>query len=40
MSTLLDNVKKHTKENKRLGGINYEQLQKLFTQPKALHHQK
>ncbi len=40
MSTLLDYIKKHPKETKRLVGINYEQLQQLFTQAEALHHQK
>jgi hypothetical protein len=40
MSSLLDYIEKHPKETKRLVGIDYEQLQQLFTQAEALHHQK
>lgn len=40
MSSLLEYIKKHPKETKRLIGINYEQLNQLFTQAEALHHQK
>ncbi len=40
MSLLLDYIEKHSKETKRLIGINYEQLQQLFTQSEALHEQK
>src|SRR4028118_1134199 len=40
MSLLLDYIKKHPKETKRLIGIDYEQLQQLFTQAEALHYQK
>jgi len=40
MSLLLDYIEKTPKETKRLIGIDYEQLQQLFTQGEALHHQK
>ena len=40
MSLLLDYIEKHPKETKRLIGIDYEQLQQLFTQASALHHQR
>lgn len=38
MSGLLDYIEKHPKETKRLIGIDYEQLQQLFTQASELHH--
>lgn len=37
MSLLLEYIEK--KKTKRLIGIDYEQLQQLFTQPEALPHQ-
>lgn len=40
MSLLLDYIEKHSKETKRLIGIDYEQLHQLFTQAEALHEQK
>lgn len=40
MSLLLEYIDNHPKETKRLIGINYEQLQQLFTQSEALHYQK
>lgn len=40
MSLLLEYIKNHPKETKRLIGIDYEQLQQLFTQAEALHYQK
>lgn len=40
MSQLLDYIEKSPKETKRLVGINYDQLQQLFTQAEALHYQK
>ncbi len=40
MSLLLERIEDHPKETKRLIGIDYEQLQQLFTQASALHHQK
>lgn len=40
MSSLLEYIEKHPKETKRLIGVNYEQLNQLFTQSEALHHQK
>ncbi len=40
MSLLLEYIENHPQETKRLIGINYEQLQQLFTQASVLHHQK
>ena len=40
MSLLLEYIEKHSKETKRLIGIDYEQLQQLFTQAEVRHHQK
>lgn len=40
MSLLLEYIEKHPKETKRVIGIDYEQLQQLFIQAEALHHQK
>ena len=40
MSLLLDYIEKYPKETKRLIGIDYAQLQQLFTQSEALHYQK
>lgn len=40
MSLLLEYIENHPKETKRLIGIDYEQMQQLFTQASALHHQK
>ncbi len=40
MSLLLEYIEKHPKETKRLAGINYQQLQQLFTQAEVRHHQK
>lgn len=40
MSLLLEHIEKHSKETKRLVGIDYEQLQQLFTQASALHYQR
>ena len=40
MSSLLDYIEKYPKETKRLVGIDYAQLQQLFTQSQALHYQK
>ena len=40
MSLLLEYIEKHPKETKRLTGIDYEQLQQLFTQAEVRHHQK
>ena len=40
MSLLLEYIEKHPKETKRVIGIDYEQLQQLFIQGEALHHQK
>ena len=40
MSLLLEYIEKHPKETKRLIGIGYEQLQQLFSQAEARHHQK
>jgi hypothetical protein len=40
MSLLLEYIEKHPKEAKRLIGIDYEQMQQLFTQASTLHHQK
>jgi len=39
MSLLLEHIENHPKETKRLIGIDYEQLQQLFTQASAIHHQ-
>jgi len=35
MSLLLEHIENHPKETKRLIGIDYEQLQQLFTQASA-----
>ena len=40
MSLLLEYIEKHPKETKRLTGIDYEQLQQLFTEAEVRHHQK
>jgi len=40
MSLLLEHIENHPKETKRLIGIDYEQLQQLFTQASAIHHQR
>jgi hypothetical protein len=40
VSLLLEYIEKHPKETKRLTGIDYEQLQQLFTQAEVRHHQK
>jgi hypothetical protein len=40
VSLLLEYIEKHSKETKRLIGIDYEQLQQLFTQAEVRHHQK
>ncbi len=40
MSVLLNHIQKYPKETKRLVGIEYKQLQQLFTQAEALHQQK
>ena len=40
MSLLLEYIENHQKETKRLIGIDYEQVQQLFTQAEALHYQK
>ncbi len=40
MSKLLNYIEKHPKESKRLVGLDYEQLQQLFTQARAVHEQK
>ena len=40
MSLLLEYIESRPKETKRLIGINYEQLQQLFTQGEARYHQK
>lgn len=40
MSLILDYIKRHPKETKRLIGITYEQLQQLWQQAEILHNQK
>lgn len=40
MSLLLEYIENHPKETKGLIGIDYEQLQQLFTQTEALYYQK
>lgn len=40
MSLLLEYIETNPKETKRLIGIDYQQLQQLFTQAEALHYQK
>jgi hypothetical protein len=40
MILILDYIQKCPKETKRLVGIDYDQLQQLFTQAEALHQQK
>jgi hypothetical protein len=40
VSLLLEYIEKHPKETKRLTGIDYEQLQQLFTEAEVRHYQK
>jgi hypothetical protein len=40
VSLLLEYIEKHPKETKRLTGIDYEQLEQLFTQAQVRHDQK